>query len=66
VRRREFIGLIGGTAASAVSWPLATHAQQKSMPVIGLLGSDSPNVYADRLRAFRRGLKETGYIEGQI
>ena len=35
------------------------------MPVIGLLGSDSPDVYADRLRAFRRGLKETGYIEGQ-
>jgi len=61
VRRREFIAGIGATTA----WPRAARAQQKSTPVIGLLGSDSPDAYAERLRAFRRGLKETGYIEGQ-
>ena len=61
MRRREFIAGIGATTA----WPRAARAQQKSTPVIGLLGSDSPDAYAERLRAFRRGLKETGYIEGQ-
>jgi putative ABC transport system substrate-binding protein len=62
VRRREFITLLGGAAA----WPLAAQAQQPpKLPTVGFIGSDSPDVYADRLRAFRVGLKATGFIEGQ-
>jgi putative tryptophan/tyrosine transport system substrate-binding protein len=61
VKRREFITLLGGAAA----WPLAARAQQGAMPMIGLLGSETPNWYTDRLRAFREGLAQTGYVEGR-
>jgi len=59
MRRREFIGLIGGWAA----WPLAARAQQQSIPVIGLLGFGVPDPGAGSVAAFRQGLRELGYIE---
>jgi putative tryptophan/tyrosine transport system substrate-binding protein len=61
MRRREFISLLGGVAA----WPLAARAQQPSMPVIGLLYIASPDQIAHRLRAFRQGLKDSDYVEGE-
>ena len=62
MKRREFVTLLGGTVAT---WPLAVHAQQQAMPVIGFLGSTSLQGYSARLRAFGQGLKEEGYIDGQ-
>ena len=62
MRRRDFIRAIAG---SAVAWPLAARAQQPAMPVVGFLGSESPDVWAPRLRELRRGLSEVGFTEGQ-
>src|SRR6202048_4638228 len=63
MRRREFITLLGGAAAV---WPVGARAQQAAMPVVGVLSAEWPNaVTADRLRAFREGLNDTGYFQGR-
>jgi putative tryptophan/tyrosine transport system substrate-binding protein len=61
IRRREFLALLGGAAA----WPLTARAQQSTMSVIGFLNGALPEGYAPFVAAFRQGLKEAGYVEGQ-
>jgi putative tryptophan/tyrosine transport system substrate-binding protein len=62
VKRRGLIILLGATS---IGWPLGVRAQLKAMPVIGFLGMTSPGPYAPLVAAFRQGLSETGYVEGQ-
>jgi putative ABC transport system substrate-binding protein len=61
LQRREFITFLGG----AVAWPLTAHAQQPAMPVIGFVNAGSPEAYAPYVTSFRRGLRESGYVEGE-
>ena len=62
MRRREFLSLLGG---AVTAWPLNAHAQQAAIPVIGFLSGVSAGPFAQRLAAFRKGLNETGTIEGR-
>jgi putative tryptophan/tyrosine transport system substrate-binding protein len=62
VRRRDFIKAIAGTAAG---WPIASRAQQRTVPMIGFLGLQPASAFADRIEALRKGLRELGYVEGK-
>jgi putative tryptophan/tyrosine transport system substrate-binding protein len=62
VKRREFITLLGGAVAG---WPLAARAQQPAMPTVGFLRDRTLGTVPQRMAAFRQGLKETGFVEGQ-
>jgi putative tryptophan/tyrosine transport system substrate-binding protein len=65
MRRRELSTLLGGAATASAVWPFVARAQQKAAPVIGYLGSATPSLGARYTAAFRQGLSETGYVEGQ-
>jgi putative tryptophan/tyrosine transport system substrate-binding protein len=62
MKRREFITLLGSAAAS---WPFGVRAQQSAMPVVGWLGSGSPDGFANDVAVFRKGLNGTGFAEGR-
>jgi putative ABC transport system substrate-binding protein len=65
MQRREFITLLGVLAGAPTLHPLCAHAQQPTMPVIGVLGVESHDMHTNRYRAFHQGLGETGYVEGR-
>ena len=65
MRRREFILLLGAVAAPSLFWPLAAHGQGRRMPVVGYLMSRGPDDAAHLTAAFRRGLRDAGFIDGQ-
>jgi putative ABC transport system substrate-binding protein len=62
MKRREFMTLVGSAAAA---WPLVARAQQPTMPVIGFLGVGTPEAFADRVQAFRQGVREVGFVDGR-
>src|SRR6476619_5771304 len=62
MRRREFVSLLGGTV---IAWPLAARAQHQAVPVVGFLHPSSPEPFGHIVNGFRRGLNDTGFVEGQ-